>query len=310
MNESVGVIVGRFQCAELTTGHKELIEFVEKQKHNQILIVLGIAGTPCTHNNPLHYTARVAMMRETHPQFIYMPLHDNPCDIIWSKQLDQIIEMAFPYTTNITLYGSRDSFKKCYHGKFNVTEFQPKTYSDATKEREKYGSSVGFSKDYRHGVIYGAHQKFPTMYQTIDILIFKKLSEYIVDCEVVVGTKKVYGDKYLFPGGFVDPFRDENLIDTCYHETLEETNLSLNKDSIKYIGSFVVDDYRYKREKDKIMTHVHYVVCSDMSTLSAGDDLDTVKVVNLCVETDNNMHKSCKKMIDMVIKKLNLKYKL
>ena len=32
MNESIGVIIGRFQCAELTNGHKELIEFVQNGK--------------------------------------------------------------------------------------------------------------------------------------------------------------------------------------------------------------------------------------------------------------------------------------
>jgi bifunctional NMN adenylyltransferase/nudix hydrolase len=306
MNESVGVIVGRFQCAELTIGHTELIDFVQEQDHNQVLIVLGVAGTPCTKNNPLHFTARVAMMRELYPQFIYMPQHDNPSDEIWSENLDDIIQKCFPYTDNITLYGSRDSFKNCYHGKFNVIEFKPKTYDNATERREKYGSSVGFNKDYRHGVIYGAYQKFDTCYQTVDVVVFTKLSAMVEDCEIVVGKKRIYGDKWILPGGFVDPARDKNLRDTCYYEVLEETNLKIVNPV--YVDSLIVNDYRYKRERDKIMSHLHYATVENYSSLKAGDDLDSVEIIKLSRETINDMNQSYQSLVEMVIKHLKLTF--
>jgi bifunctional NMN adenylyltransferase/nudix hydrolase len=303
MNESVGVIVGRFQCAELTGGHLELIEFVKTQGHNQILIALGIAPNPCTKNNPLHYTARVAMMRESNPQFIYMPIHDDPSDPIWSENLDNIIKMAFPFTNNVTLYGSRDSFKDRYYGKFKVREFEPKTYDNATKSRENYGSRVGFNKDYRHGVIYGAYQKFDTCYQTVDVIVFTHLDFNPEKCSVIVGTKGIYGEKYMFPGGFVDPKMDKNLKDACIREVKEETNLTITNPV--YVGSFMTEDYRYKYEEDKIMTHLHYDFVVNTDYLKASDDLKTIKIVPLTSTTIDNFIPTHKRMALEIIIKLD-----
>jgi bifunctional NMN adenylyltransferase/nudix hydrolase len=267
MNESIGVIVGRFQCPELTAGHRDLIDFAREHGHNQILIALGCAATPCTKNNPLHFSARVAMIRENYPSFMFMPIHDHPSDQTWSETLDATIANFFPHTANITLYGSRDSFAGRYYGRYKTCEFEPKTYENATKHREKYGSTIGFNKDYRHGVIYGAYQKFNTMYQTVDVAIFTS------DNDLILGRKKIHGDKLLFPGGFVDP-RDKNLKETVLREVGEETGVGIF--DIEYLESFVIDDYRYRYETDKIMTHFHRakITDSEVKKMYALDDLD------------------------------------
>jgi len=289
MNESVGVIIGRFQTPELTGGHRELIEFVSQQGHNQVLVALGVAPVPCTKNNPLHYTARVAMMSAEYPHFIYMPIHDNPSDKVWSEDLDRIIESAFPHTPNITLYGSRDSFKDRYWGKFKVREFEPKTYDNATKHREQYGSMIGFNKDYRHGVVYGAYQKYDTVYQTVDVALFcgkpvegMSLEEH----EIILCKKKIYGDKYLFVGGFVDPV-DQNLNQAVEREVKEETGLYCS--DIKYIMSTQVKDYRYIYEKDKIMTHFHTAHVRSLDSLKALDDIDSLEIVKMDQWLSDNM---------------------
>jgi hypothetical protein len=120
MNESVGVIVGRFQCPDLTAGHRDLIDFALEQGHNQVLIALGCAATPCTKNNPLHFSARVAMIRENYPSFMFMPIHDHPSDKAWSDMLDTSISNFFPYNDNDNDYdlntvesSSEDSMSDC-----------------------------------------------------------------------------------------------------------------------------------------------------------------------------------------------------
>jgi bifunctional NMN adenylyltransferase/nudix hydrolase len=294
MNESVGVIVGRFQCPELTSGHRDLIDFALKQGHNQILIALGCAVIPCTKNNPLHFSARVSMIRESYPEFMFMPIHDHPSDKVWSHMLDTTIGNFFPNTANIVLYGSRDSFRERYFGMYNVREFEPRTYENATKSREKYGSTIGFNKDYRHGVIYGAYQKFNTVYQTVDVAIF-------IDNEtILLGQKNIHGDKFLFPGGFVD-ICDRNLKEAVIRETREETGIEIY--DVEYMESFVIDDYRYRYETDKIMTHLHRAKAKidNVNGFAPLDDLSGLYAVNIKSLNINDMADSHRPLAEYLL---------
>jgi bifunctional NMN adenylyltransferase/nudix hydrolase len=294
MNESIGVIVGRFQCPELTNGHRDLIDFAISQGHNQILVALGCAAVPCTKNNPLHFSARVAMIREHYPSFMFMPIHDHPSDRVWSYILDATIGNFFPGTGHITLYGSRDSFRERYFGKFNVREFEPTRYENATKAREKYGSEIGFNKDYRHGVIYGTYQKYNTMYQTVDVAIF-------LDSDtLLLGQKNIHEGKYLFPGGFVD-VGDRNLKDAVIREAREETGLDIS--DIEYLASFRIDDYRYRYETDKIMTHFHRAKAAvkNVSQYVPSDDLDGLCTVSLKKLTVSDMADSHKPLAEYIM---------
>ncbi|MDR0769366.1 MAG: NUDIX domain-containing protein, partial [Dysgonamonadaceae bacterium] len=285
---------GRFQCPELTSGHRDLINFALEQGHNQILIALGCAATACTKNNPLHFSARVAMIRERYPNFMFMPIHDHPSDKVWSDILDETIGNFFPHTGNITLYGSRDSFKGRYFGRYNVREFEPKTYENATKSREKYGSTIGFNRDYRHGVIYGAYQKFNTVYQTVDVAIF------IDDETLLLGRKNIHADKFLFPGGFVDVC-DRNLKEAVIREAGEETGLCVY--GVEYLESFMIDDYRYRYETDKIMTHFHRAKAKidNINKITARDDLDGLFGIRLKDLTLNDMADPHKPLAEYIL---------
>ena len=85
---SIGVIVARFQVAELTEGHKEILEHVLAKKHNQNVIFLGIAPTRATKNNPLDYDSRRRMIEEEYPgKFTIMYQRDDPSDEYWSASL-------------------------------------------------------------------------------------------------------------------------------------------------------------------------------------------------------------------------------
>ena len=107
---SIGVIVARFQVAELTEGHKELLDFVLNKEHNQNVIFLGVAPTKATKNNPLDYDSRRRMIEEAYPgQFTILFQEDRATDQKWSEELDESISII-ANGRDVVMYGSRDSF--------------------------------------------------------------------------------------------------------------------------------------------------------------------------------------------------------
>jgi bifunctional NMN adenylyltransferase/nudix hydrolase len=62
----VGVIVGRFQVPELHDAHKDLIETV-CDKHDKVIIFLGLSPLMVTRENPLDFESRKQMILESSP---------------------------------------------------------------------------------------------------------------------------------------------------------------------------------------------------------------------------------------------------
>ena len=252
MNEtSVGVIVARFQVAELTDGHKEILDYVLAKNHNQNVIFLGVAATKATKNNPLDYDSRRRMIEEAYPgKFIVLYIKDEPSDYAWSAHLDeQIADVAG--SREVVLYGSRDSFGQFYHGKYNFEEYQQKVFCSGTAQRTYAGKIIKSSQDWRYGCLYATQNRFPTVYPTVDCAIFdfeNGVPKY------VYLAKKPNIEGYLFVGGFTDP-ADDSFADAAKREAREETGLEV--DIIDYIGSKKIDDWRYRNEEDKVITNFY-----------------------------------------------------
>src|SRR3990167_2937436 len=109
--KKVGVIVGRFQVPELHAGHRYLVETAIKQC-DHVLVVLGHTET-LSERNPFSKKARHAMLKASYPKIQLAAINDELSDEQWSEKLDQIIVKRFP-DTDVTLYGSRDSFLAAY----------------------------------------------------------------------------------------------------------------------------------------------------------------------------------------------------
>ena len=78
---AVGYIIARFQVAELTQGHKEILDYVLSKNHNQNVIVLGVSPLKCSKNNPLDFDARQRMIEEAYPgKFLITYINDNRSD--------------------------------------------------------------------------------------------------------------------------------------------------------------------------------------------------------------------------------------
>lgn len=242
---AVGVIVGRFQVPELHEAHKELIRFV-CDEHDKVLIFLGLSPLMVTRENPLDFEARKQMILQEFPDVNVLYVKDQASDEVWSKMLDERIEDVTTPSQTVMLYGGRDSFVERYHGKHATAVLESdRVFSGTVIRKEVSRKSVKASPDFRAGVVWASHSTFPTAYPTVDIGIFNE------DGSKILLVRKPNEKLWRLPGGFADP-NSESFEADARREALEETGVTITDP--EYVGSFKIDDWRYRNEQDKIKT--------------------------------------------------------
>lgn len=240
----VGVIVGRFQVHELHEAHKALIDTVMKN-HDSVLLFVGLTPLRGTTKDPLDFAARKRMIQEDYPNLDVYYIDDVYDDDRWSSNLDyQIDRWKKPHQT-VTLYGSRDSFIPHYTGKFPTQEFESDIWVSGTTIRRRIANSFNPTKDFRAGMIAASFNRYPTCFPTVDIAVLDKENGN------VLMVKKPDEDGWRFPGGFANPESPSYEAD-ARREVAEETGVEI--DGIKYIGSTLIDDWRYRNNTDQIKT--------------------------------------------------------
>lgn len=247
MNKNIGIIVGRFQVAKLHKGHQDLISSVIA-KHQRVAIFLGVTEAMSTKNNPLDFLTRKIMIQEQFPEVAVLAVPDTARDDFWSKELDQRIREVFPVGEPL-LYGGRDSFIAYYSGQFSTQELPTHQSTSGTEQRKKLSNEIRSSADFRAGVIFGLANQYDKVHPTVDVAILHKNTKNKI--EILLG-RKSKENRFRFVGGFVDPKEDTCLEDAAIREAKEETGLDIR--SAEYVCSMKVDDWRYRKEKDKIIT--------------------------------------------------------
>lgn len=274
MKEDVGVIVGRFQVDELHDGHIDLITQII-ENHPKVIIFLGLSPCKCTSRNPLDFEARKKMILNKFPNVIVLYIVDQYSDITWSDNLDSQIKNIIGANQTALLYGSRDSFIKYYSGKFPCKEIEQTVFTSGTEIRKKISNQVSGTPEFRQGVIWAVNNQYPKCHSTVDAAIIKHSP--FNDTRILLG-KRSKEPKYRLIGGFVQP--GETYEDAAVREVKEETGIDVF--GLKYIKSFVIDDWRYRSEVDKITTALF--VCNFRSgTPEPKDDIDELRWFTLNV---------------------------
>ena len=258
----VGIIVGRFQVAELHEAHRELIDSV-RAMHSRTVIVLGLSPVSGTRNNPLGFQPRRQMIQEHYPDIDVVYIRDMKSDAKWSRELDVIVRDVIGPNSSAMLYGSRDSFIRCYNGKFPTTELIATKVVSGSDIRAELSRKAKPSYDWRAGAIWQAFNQYRKVYPTVDMAIRRDGKFLFV--------KKPDEAKWRFPGGFA---ADSNSYEQdATREAKEETGLHC--ENPVYIGSFRINDWRYAGEVDCIKT-LFFMLDSLVpnETAKADDDVD------------------------------------
>lgn len=250
--EGVGAIVGRFQVSELTEGHRQLFESVIA-RHKKMICVVGLSRIKASKNNPLDFEARRKMITEEFPEVTLVYIEDMADDALWSKKLDKLLSTHIPPHSSVTLYGSRDSFMGHYSGRYNTKELLQESFVSGTADRTNNSFTALNTKDFRKGAIWATQNQYDSCYPTVDIAI---VDEPENGTKRVLLARKPNETLFRFVGGFVEPKGDRGqgsfLESNAKREVAEETHVET--DGYQYLGSFLVDDWRYRGERSKVVT--------------------------------------------------------
>jgi len=278
------VIVGRFQTDILHKGYLETFLKIQEENYTNLLIVVGTSVTRLEDDNPLPFSVVKQLLQfelENYPfEVNIVKLNDYESDEVWSKKLDDIINI-FDLSEFDIIVG-RDSFQKYYLGKY-IDKFKILVDSiddfSSTARRKYIGgdpSTLKFKSSFEaqvfaRALIFASQYSYPRVYSTTDILVYSK------DKKSILLGRKPNESFWRLIGGFVDP-TDKSKILAGLRELYEEANIMEHevKDA-HMIHSQIIDDFRYRKSKNKIMTTLIMVDLKGDISYIPGDDIEELQ---------------------------------
>ncbi len=255
---------------QLHAAHRELFDYV-MSRHDKVICVLGMSNTKSTEHDPLDFHHRQQMINEKYESVICAYQKDCRDNLMWSKQLDSTIKDLIGPTQSAMLYGSRDSFIPCYGGSFSTSVLEASVVISGGAIRKRLANQSESSEEFRAGAIWATHNQYQSPKPTVDMAITNSEGEFLM-------AQKPNESALRFVGGFVDA--NESLEEAALRETKEETGLSC--EGAEYLGSAVIEDWRYRSEKTNIVTAFFLIRVDDScGDPLASDDIESLRWVSL-----------------------------
>lgn len=229
----------------------------------------------------MDFWARYEMIKASYPTISVLSIEDCESDAKWSERLDKSID-TFSGKKRVDLLAGRDNFFSHYSGRHRKVQIAIRTSDSSTEIRRSIFQAGALpSQDFRSGVIYSSLSGYPRVFPTVDIAVTDD------DGRVLLGQRHAK-DKLRFPGGFVDP-TDFNLEVAAKRELMEECDLGVEGD-LTYLGSFRVEDWRYKGTPDAIVTTLFHAkrtfgchkAKDDMASIGWYDPLEVKTAKMIC----------------------------
>jgi len=271
LRKGVGVVVGRFQTPYLHAGHIHVLN--EANKHEKLVIVLGIHRAPGSFRNEMDFESRRVLLQAHYPSAMIVPMQDEKRDAYWAQKLDNLIHVICPMSP-VTMYHGRMSFAPNYKrgkGKYKLVDVAGDFSEEATALREVCYGRARNSEDFRAGQFYYSAQVFPRVNPCVDLAITKTDPE-TGEFMIALGARESELGIWRFPGGHIDR-TDENMEQTCKREAMEETHLEIK--NMRYVSSRMIDDWRNTRTNGTMTTLFHCDYASGI--LQGGDDITVAR---------------------------------
>lgn len=271
----VGVVVGRFQVAELTAGHISLLN--KANDHGKMCVVIGVTSQAVTQDDPLDYPSREQMIREIYPEAQVLPIHDQPLNALWVQNLNDAVGSIYQFS-ELTFYHGRDSgFAKVYKGKHKVQEVDPVEGVSGTRSREDIAGTTVGSRAWRAGAIHAAYNQYARINLCVDIGVTRSRGNPEDPngpdiLELLVGSRVNEGGAFRLPGGHVDG-TDPDTSFAAQRELTEETGLEVSHLSL--VGGYRVKSWRASKNVTYFtnLYHAQY----GFGAAKGADDLDKVQ---------------------------------
>ena len=272
-NDTVGVLVARFQTPVLLEGHREVLDKFFAIPHFKHFIVLGVPATKATKCNPFDFNARRGMLQKAYGESIsVMYLKDCNDDDVWSRQLDELI-WSNNNGLDTIIYGTEESVTGKYHGIHKVVKLETTAYTNWQEYCRKAGRAKYDLESWMQGVAWATQNRYPTAFPTVDCAIFDDESY-----SKMWMARKPLEPYYRFVGGFVDPTLDDSYEDAAIRESKEETCMDCTV--VRSLGTFKIDDWRYRYEEDKIITTLFLMVRRG-GVPKPCDDVEEIRLIDM-----------------------------
>lgn len=292
MENSYGVVIGRFQ--PFHEGHKWLMTEV-LSRHQRLMVIVGEPPVPFSSRSPLPTTLVQDIicteMAEFYPRMDMNSVLDQPTHELWSHTVDRQIESTIG-SKKAVLYGSRDSFIQHYKGKYKTEELSfsnpfnrllTTTHSFESSTQIRLRKSITFpnlSTSLEDALIWAAERQYPAVISTVDIAVFIKGTGPLYEHSIAL-IRKANETKWRLPGGFADVNSDSFAMDAVreFREECGDVEIG-GAVALRHVGSYNIDDWRYRSEKNKIRTTLfcgQYV----FGNIQAGDDAAEARWFNI-----------------------------